>query len=61
MIYSDYRRLARENLTGNWAVSIGVGAIAMLLGGLISGGSFLPEISYRIEGQDISSISDLLN
>lgn len=61
MTYSDYRRVARENLTGNWPLSIGVGAVACLLGGLIIGISFIPEFNYRIEGQDISSISDLLN
>lgn len=61
MTYSDYRRVARENLAGNWSVSIGVGAVAVLLGGLLTGASFLPEISYRIEGQDISSVTDLLN
>ena len=61
MTYSDYRRVARENLTGNWPLSIGVGAVACLLGGLIIGTSFIPEFNFRIEGQDISSISDLLN
>lgn len=61
MTYSDYRRVARENLRGNWPVSIGVGAVACLLGGLLIGSSFLPEFTYRIEGQDISSITDLLN
>lgn len=61
MTCSDYRRVARENLQDNWAVSIGVGAVACLLGGLVIGSSFLPEFNFRIEGQDISSITDLLN
>lgn len=61
MTYSDYRRVARENLRGNWPVSIGVGAVACILGGLLIGSSFIPEFSIRIEGQDISSIHDLLN
>lgn len=61
MTYSDYRRVARENLSGNWLVSICVSAIAYLLGGILIGGSFLPEFNFRIDGQDISSISDLLN
>lgn len=61
MTYSDYRRVARENLNGNWPVSIGVAAIACILGGLIAGSSFIPEFSFRIEGQDISSLQDLLN
>lgn len=61
MTCSDYRRVARENLRENWAVSIGVCALAWLLGGLLVGSSFLPEFNFRIEGQDISSIADLLN
>ena len=61
MTYSDYRRVARENLSGNWAQSIGTAALAWLLGGLIIGGTFLPEFNFRIEGQDIDSLSDMLN
>lgn len=61
MTSSDYRRVARENLTGNWPMSIGVGAMACLLGGLMVGSTFIPEFNVRIEGQDISSITDLLN
>ena len=61
MTYSDYRRIARENLGGNWGISIGVGAVAWLLGGLLIGGSFLPEFNFRIEGQDIDSLGDMLN
>ena len=61
MTCSDYRRIARENLRGNWPVSIIVCAIACILGGMSIGGSFIPEFSFRIEGQDISNINDLLN
>lgn len=61
MNYSDYRRIARERLRGNWMLSIGVGAISCLLGGLIVGSSFIPELSFRIREQDISSMTDLLN
>ena len=61
MTYSDYRRVARENLQGNWGVSILVGAVAALLGGMMIGSSFIPEFNFRIEGQDISSLTDLLN
>lgn len=42
----DYRRIARENLKDNWALSIGVAVIAVMLGGLLTGGSFLPDIEY---------------
>ena len=47
MTYSDYRRVGRENLKGNWALSIGVALIASMLGGLLTGGSFLPDIDYK--------------
>ena len=61
MTYSDYRRLARENLRGNWGLSIVAGVLAILLGGLLSGNSFIPQFSFRIDGQDISSFWNLLN
>ena len=61
MTCSDYRRIARENLRGNWPLSIGVCAIACILGGMSVGGTFIPEFSFRFDGQDISNINDLLN
>ena len=61
MYASDYRAKARENLAGNWPLSIGVAAVACLLGGLICGSDFLPDININIEGQTISSLSDLLS
>lgn len=61
MTYSDYRRVARERLQGNWPLAIGVAAITCILGGLITGSSFIPQFNFRIEGQDISNIGDLLN
>ena len=61
MTYSDYRRIARENLRGNWPLSIGVCAIAVILGGAMTGTSFIPQFNFRIDGEDISSITDLLN
>lgn len=39
MNYSDYRRIARENLQGNYWQSVLVGFVAALLGGLLVGGS----------------------
>ena len=39
------RQRARENLAGNWGLSIGVAAVAALLGGLLDGASFLPDVS----------------
>ena len=61
MTSSDYRRIARERLTGNWPLAIGVAAAACILGGLVTGSSFVPQFNVRIEGQDISNIGDLLN
>ena len=61
MTSSDYRRIARERLVGNWPLAIGVAAAACILGGLVTGSSFVPQFNVRIEGQDISNIGDLLN
>ena len=41
-----FRQRARENLANNWGLSIGVAAVAALLGGLLVGSSFIPELSY---------------
>ena len=43
---SEIRRKAREHLKSNWALSIGVAAVACLLGGLLIGTSFLPNIQF---------------
>lgn len=42
------RARARENLRNNWGLSIAVAVVASLLGGLITGTSFLPELKYDI-------------
>lgn len=46
MSASDYRKIARDNLEGSWWIAIGIGAVAYLLGGMLVGSSFLPEIEY---------------
>ena len=51
MTYSDYRRVARENLSGNWPVSIGVAAVGWLLGGILVGSSFLPQFTFQFRGE----------
>ena len=33
---SDYRRIAREKLSGNWGISVGIALVASILGGLVS-------------------------
>ena len=42
------RERARSSLAGSWGVSIGVAALAALLGGLLVGDSFLPNLSYTL-------------
>ncbi len=48
MIYSDIRARARENIAGHWGLSIGIAALAVLLGGEMVGSTFLPEVKYTI-------------
>ncbi len=47
MTYSDLRAKARYNLAGNWGISVGIAVVAFLLGGLLAGGSFLPEVNLN--------------
>lgn len=42
------RQKARENLAPNWWLSIGVAAVAALLGGLLLGSSFLPNLEASV-------------
>lgn len=56
----DLRQRARENLAGNWGLSIGVAVLACMLGGLIIGSEFLPELDVNLENQNISSPEDFL-
>ena len=48
MSYSDYRRIARENLAGNWGQSILVAFVAALFGALLTGASFSINIDASI-------------
>lgn len=45
---SVLRSRARGNLAGNWGLSIGLAALAVLLGGNLTGSSFLPQISAEV-------------
>lgn len=60
MSCSDYRRIGRENLAGNWLLSIGAAAVVCLLGGLLTGSDFIPEIKYQVENNG-AALSDQLN
>lgn len=55
----DLRRIARENLANNWGTAILVALVAVVLGGGIRGANFLPEIEYEVQGQTVSSLSDI--
>ena len=52
MSYSDYRRIARENLAGNWGQSILVAFVAALFGALLTGASF----SINIDASVLSNL-----
>lgn len=55
MTYSDIRRVARENLQNNWGLSIGACLLAAIMGGMLIGSSFLPQLNIHLENQDIES------
>ena len=57
------RARARVHLAGNWGVSIAVAVVASLLGGLITGSSFLPSLNAEttIPLPFVQEIADWLN
>lgn len=54
------RQRARKNLKETWAVSIGVAALAFLLGGLMTGNTFLPNIDSNTEITVLQKLHALL-
>ena len=56
MFAKDYRDLARENLRGNWKLSVIAGMLACLLGGLITGSSFIPNININLDKQSMETL-----
>ncbi len=50
------RARARENLRGMWPVAIGVAAIAYLLGGLMFGAQFFPELKTEFTTTDLEAL-----
>lgn len=60
MNLSLLRARARDNLRGNWPLSIGVAAVAVLFGGLIAGMSFLPRISAGTEMEVLQKLNRIL-
>lgn len=59
MFAKDYRDLARENLRGNWKLSVIAAMIACMLGGLIGGTSFFPEMELKIEDMNFRDLKEL--
>lgn len=59
MVYSDIRARARANLAGEWASAIAVCLVAFLLGGAMIAANFLPEITFKWQGE-ITSLEDAL-
>ena len=55
------RQRARANLAGNWGVSIGVAVVACLLGGMVTGTSFFPEINEEVPLPFLQEIAAVLN
>ncbi len=49
MEYSDYRRIARENLDGNWKKSLGVAFVATIFGALVVGNGLNFDIEMDAE------------
>lgn len=53
MTEKEYRARARENLAGNWGLSIAVAAVACLLAGV--GSNFLPDLTKEISPASFSA------
>lgn len=49
MSYGDYRRIARENLSGNWGKSLAIAFVASVLGALLVGSGFSLNIDMEAE------------
>lgn len=55
------RARARANLSGNWGVSIAIAVVAALLGGLIAGVSFLPDLETAISLEHFPALQRYVN
>lgn len=54
------RKRARDNLSGNWALSVAVCAVAALLGAMMAGTVFLPQLSVSEDISDLLEFDDIL-
>lgn len=55
---SQIRQTARENLVGNWGISVGVALVAAILGGMITGGG--SGINYNINADNLRDLPPVL-
>lgn len=60
MTASNFRQRARENLAGNWGVSIAVAALAFLLGGILTGSTFIPSIDSNTNIEFLQKLDFLM-
>ena len=57
MSSSDYRRIARENLAGNWGNAVLAAFLAVLLGGLVSGSG---NLSFEIDAEILAELPPIV-
>ena len=53
------RDRARASLAGKWAVAVAVAAVACLLGGLMLGSMFFPQMEASVTAEDFQHLRDL--
>ena len=53
MTSKELRAIARQNLQGNWGISVGVALVAALLGGMITGGG---NVSFQINEDTVRNL-----
>lgn len=58
MTYSDYRRIARENLEDNWGQSLAIAFVASLLGALVVGSNF--SLNVELDAEYIQRLPRLI-
>lgn len=56
MEYRLIRQRARDNLAGNWGSSIAVAALAYLLGALLFGSQFFPQVKYQSDSIGLNQL-----
>lgn len=55
---SQIRQTARENLTGNWGISVGAALVAAILGGIIAGGG--SGVNFNINADTVRNLPPAL-